>query len=526
MSEQTDNRLIHAMQKPSCYDHPVTRVELIETHISWIFLAGDYAYKVKKPVNFGFLDFSTLEKRQHYCLEELRLNRRFAPQLYLDVVVIGGNPLSPRLHSRPALEYAVKMRRFEQSAQLDRLLDAGELSAKQINQFAVMLAEIHKNAPVASKDAPFGSPAAIRAPIEENFKQIRPLLPATEHPQLKTLELWSLTELKRLRELLMQRKAAGFIRECHGDIHLANIAWFDAQPLLFDCIEFNENLRWIDVISDSAFLLMDLDDRGEAKLGWCFLNRYLQESGDYQGLQLLRCYKVYRALVRAKVLCLRLAQAGLNSAEHAEDLARYHGYLQLAESYTTLPARALIITQGLSGSGKSSVARLLAEELGAIHLQSDRERKRLYGLAANADSSSTVAGGIYSASAHEATYAQLQKLAETVLAAGYPVIVDATFLLQAQRDCFRLLSERLQVPLIILAFSVPEAELRRRIQQRSAAGTDVSEANLQVLDLQLASQQPLNQVERQLTLNITPETNIAEIGRLLTERLFENISNS
>jgi aminoglycoside phosphotransferase family enzyme/predicted kinase len=522
MSNRTENWLLKAMQNPSCYDHPVAQIELIETHISWIFLAGEFAYKVKKPVNFGFLNFSTLAKRRHYCQEELRLNRRFAPQLYLAVKSIGGEPNSLTLGGQPALEYAVKMQRFEQTVQLDRMLEAGRLNRGQLEQFATMIAKTHQTAAVAANAVVFGSPAAVCAPIEENFRQIRPLLPKSALRQLNGVEQWSRTELEQLHSMLLQRKRAGFIRECHGDIHLANMAWVDEQPLLFDCIEFNEDLRWIDVVSDIAFLLMDLDDRGESILGWRFLNRYLQESGDYQGLQLLRGYKVYRAMVRAKVLCLRLQQPGLGVAERAQDLARYHSYLELAASYTAKPARALIITHGLSASGKTSIARELADHCGAIHLQSDRERKRLHGLAATADSHSPLAGGIYSAQADTETYIRLQLLAEQVLAAGYPVLVDATCLQQWQRNLFHQLAERFAVPQIILDFAVSEAELRRRIKQRATAEHDISEANLAVLGQQLTRQQPLNQAEQKLTIAVGPETSATEIATQLVAQINNN----
>ncbi len=312
METATGNRLIQAMQQPGFYDHPVAQVELIETHISWVFLAGDFAYKVKKPVNFGFLDFSTLARRQHFCLEELRLNRRFAPRLYLDVKAIGGDPASPRMNATPVLDYAVKMKRFEQQDQLDRVLTRGRLDDRQLACFSTMIAKVHQIAAVSEAEQPYGTPQSIIEPVLENFNQVRSLLAAAECRHLGQLEEWSRRTHGELYELLRQRKRDGFVRECHGDLHLANMAWVDGEPILFDCIEFNENLRWIDVINDIAFLFMDLADRGQKKLGWSFLNHYLQKTGDYQGLQLLRFYAVYRAMVRAKVNCLRLAQPGLS----------------------------------------------------------------------------------------------------------------------------------------------------------------------------------------------------------------------
>ncbi len=517
MKSTAQKILLRALQQPTFYDHPVEQVELIETHISWVFLAGDYVYKLKKPVDFGFLDFSTLEKRRCCCEAELRLNRRFAPQLYLQVVSIGGAPEAPTLHGQPALEYAVKMRRFDQHAQLDRLLEAGELEIGQIEAFADLIAELHRSAPVATAAQPFGSCPAILAPIAENFAQIRPLLCAQEQQQLHELENWSNNHGTDLQQRFRQRKAAGMIRECHGDLHLANMAWYEGGPILFDGIEFNANLRWIDLCNDIAFLVMDLDDRGQPQLGWRFLNRYLQQLGDYPGLRLLRFYQVYRAMVRAKVLCLRLNQPGVTDSEREQDLRLYHSYLALAGSYTRPRRGKLLITHGLSGSGKTSFARELAAHFGAIHLQSDRERKRLHGFAGAADSGSSVGGGIYSAAATAATYRRLLELAELVLLAGYPVIIDATFLQRQQRELFRKLAGKRQVPLLILDFPVADDELRRRIEQRTAGGGDVSEATLEVLNRQIRTEEPLTAEERPAVIKLSPESRPKQLAMKLAE---------
>jgi aminoglycoside phosphotransferase family enzyme/predicted kinase len=512
MKPLPESSLIQAMQQPSFYDHPVEQVKRIETHISWVFLAGEFAYKVKKPVDFGFLNFSTLAKRRHFCLEELRLNRRFAPHLYLDVKTIGGDPASPKIGGQPPLEYAVQMRRFAQEDQLDRMLPTGRLTVDKLTHFATMIAGFHQAAPVADTGQPYGAVQSIIEPVLENFSQITPLLPAAELGPLSELEEWSRNSCHDLYELLRQRKEDGFIRECHGDLHLANMAWIDDGPTLFDCIEFNANLRWIDVMSDIAFLVMDLDDRGETERGWRFLNRYLQETGDYSGLKLLRFYELYRAMVRAKVTCMRLAQPDLSEKERREDLALYHSYLDLAKSYIARPSRRLIITHGLSGSGKSSFVRELAAVCGGVHLQSDRERKRIYDLPAAADSQSTVGGGIYSKQANAATYERLRLLAEMVISAGYPAIVDATFLKKTDRDRLRRSAAELQIPLVILDFPVAEAELRRRVQQRAIEGDDVSDADIEVLNRQLATQRPLAEDERQRVITVSPDTTPAEVA--------------
>lgn len=511
--------LIDAMSNGAFYDHPVSDVTLIETHISWVFLAGDFAYKVKKPLDFGFLDFSTLAKRKFCCEEEVRLNRRLAPEIYLDVVAIGGDDNGLCLNGRPTREYAVKMRRFDQPQQLDEMLRAGRLSAEKMDCFAEVMAEFHDRALVADPSSHFGTAEVVYAPVAQNFYQIRSHLPDGElEEQVTRLEMWSRTAYERLQSMLTQRKVQGFIRECHGDAHLANMAWYHDAPVFFDCIEFNADLRWIDVMNEVAFLVMDLDDRGRQDLGWRCLNRYLEKSGDYAGGVVLTFYKVYRALVRAKVACLRLAQSGLTDVERAADMALVRSYLNLAEGYTQPRQAQLIITHGLSGSGKSTFVNELAPQLGALCLHSDHERKRLFGLAMDEQSHSVVEGGIYSADAGTRTYARLYDLADTLLSAGLTTIVDATFLKQQARERFRQLAQRHQVALTVLDFSVPEAELRRRIRRRTEQGTAVSEAGEDVLDVQIAADEPLAESEKQGCLEITPQTELQQIVKQLRPR--------
>ncbi len=508
MTAEEEAWVVQTMREPLFYDHPVTEVELIETHISWVFLAGDFAYKVKKPLNFGFLDFSTLAKRHHYCQEELRLNQRFSEQVYLTLTEIGGSLDAPAINKKPALEYAVKMRRFPQNRQLDRMLAAHQLHDRHIIAFATRIAELHQLASPAEAGTSYGSPGAVITPVLENFKQIRTFMKGSNvEVQLAKLEQWTRNSYEALKPVLQQRKADGFIRECHGDVHLANMAWVDDQPLLFDCIEFNENLRWIDVVNDIAFLVMDLDDREQTTLGWSFLNRYLQETGDYQGITLLNFYKTYRAMVRAKVICLRLAQGHLNEMQRSREETLFKSYLDLAEQYALSHATPLIITHGLSGSGKTTFSSQLARVHGGIHLRSDVERKRLHGLAATADSESPIGDGIYSAKAFTGTYLRLRDLADVVLRAVSPAIIDATFIRKHQRELFSRLAEELQVPLVILDFPLTEEGLRRRIEQRArGARDDASEATVEVLEDQLKHEEPLTTIEQQLAIRVSPDT--------------------
>lgn len=477
--------------------------EIIETHISWVLLAGDFAYKIKKAVDFGFLDFSTLEKRRYYCAEELRLNRRLSPQLYLDVVAITGSADAPILGGAgETIEYAVKMRRFPQAAQLDVMLASGALLPAHIDEIARKLATFHQNTAIAGADSPYGIPEAVHQPARQNFAQIRSkLIAPADLEKLRQLEAWSENEFRRLESVFSERKQQGFIRECHGDLHLANLVLFEGEIAPFDCIEFNANLRWIDVVSEIAFLAMDLHDKKRPDLAWRLLNAYLEQTGDYHGLALLRYYLAYRALVRAKVACLRSATAIAEGAA----LEGCRDYLNLAESFTRQAHPAIIITHGLSGSGKTTLGGEIATTLGAIRIRSDIERKRLYGLRANERSGSTVDGGLYTAEGHQRTYAKLAELALAIVAAGYPVIVDAAFLKKAERAAFQRIAEDSRIPYAILDFQAPVEVLRQRIREREQMGTDASEATQAVLERQLASAEPLTADETRRSMRIDTE---------------------
>jgi hypothetical protein len=496
--------LIGVMLRPGWYEHAVERCELVETHISWVILTGQYAYKVKKPVDLGFLDFSTLEKRRFYCEEELRLNRRLAPAIYLEVVPITGTPQQPVLGGRgEVIEYAVKMAQFPQPAQLDRMLESGQLEPFHMDAFANMIADFHRQAAKSVAADSYGEPAQVWQPMAENFTQIRGYIAdARQLESLARLERWSGEAFARLAPLLARRKAGGFVRECHGDMHLRNLAWIDNAPLAFDGIEFNPNLRWIDVISEVAFLVMDLHDRGRPELAQRFLNAYFECSGDYAGLQLLPLYLVYRAMVRAKVCAIRLGQQLPDETERASAESAFAQYLALARSYTRPTTPALLLTHGLSGSGKTSLSQPLLERLPAIRIRSDVERKRLFGMEALESGRAAPAEGIYSADAGRRTYGRLRELAAQVLDAGYTVIVDATFLQREQRESFERLARERGVRYLVLEFRAQAATLRRRIGQRRG---DASDADLAVLEHQLAGHAPLTDGERARCVAIDTE---------------------
>ncbi len=484
--------LIRSLHDPACFDHAAGPVRVIETHISWVLLTGEFAYKIKKPLDLGFLDFSSLDKRLHACCDEVQLNRRLAPAIYLDVVPINGTPAAPRLNgSGETFEYAVKMRQFPPDATLDRLDAEGGMTAQHVEAIAATLARFHlEGCARAAADSPWGSPEKIWQPVAQNFAQIAPRLddPA-DRQALDALQRWSEAEHARLAPLMAARKRDGFVRECHGDLHLGNLAWVDDQLLVFDCIEFNPELRWIDIQSEIAFAYMDLLQRGHADWAWLFLNAWLEQTGDYAGIALLRYYAVYRALVRAKVAAIRSTQTVGPERDAAP--AEVRALLNLATTLTQIPPPRLDITHGLSGSGKTTVTRTLMQTPGAIRLRSDVERKRLAGLDALAKSGSGVGENLYAADATRRTYEHLARLAGDVLDAGWPVIVDATFTARWQRNLLRETARVRVIEFRILDFPVPLATLRERIVERSHAGNDASEADLAVLQHQLDTEEPL-----------------------------------
>ncbi|MGE4336571.1 MAG: AAA family ATPase [Pigmentiphaga sp.] len=513
-------------------------VELIETHISWIVLTANHAYKLKKPVCLPFLDFTELAQRRHYCEEELRLNQRLAPGLYLDVVAIGGTAAAPILlkpdGTEAVIDYAVRMRRFGKDALLAERVAAGETTVAELRDLARDMAGFHGTAAAAVPDANYASPAQIEGAVQDVLTQLE----RTDHAdRLPAWHDWVQAESRALAPHWRSRRSQGFVREGHGDLHLANVVWFEGRLQAFDCLEFQPAFRWLDVMNDIGFLTMDLRAHGRPDLAAGLLDDYLQYGGDYDGLRVLRFYEVYRALVRLLVAGLRgdplaAEAAGGGHAEVAkprsqEDQAdasvprtasdaaqaarrtarRRPDYRLCLDELLRQDATAprLVLTQGLSGSGKSTVARQLVEQFGMIRLRSDVERKRLFGLAP--EQASRVDGlDIYTPEATRQTFGRLEALAETVLAAGYAVVVDATFLRRDERRRFQVLAQRLGVAYAILQCEAGLDTLRARIRRRAAQGGDPSEVDEAVLERQLHWHEALGDDERPWARRISTET--------------------
>lgn len=484
-------------------------VERIETHISWVLLVDQWAFKLKKPLANPFLDYSTLGARRQFCLLEFELNRRFAPQLYCDVVAvtrcnsdscsdqsanIGFQSMlegaaSPWQYMESpdgiVLEYAIVMRRFAQSELLAQRLLANNVQRRDIASLAEHIADFHANAIVQSDDGSWGSAEGVLQDQRDNIVALREasLDPGHEELLVELTEYIEASFVGRLSSLFRQRLEGGYIRACHGDLHAENVVDLGKGFVPFDGIEFSERLRWIDTQNDLAFLTMDLESRGHRELAAIAFNTYLEKSGDYFGLQVLRWYQIYRAMVRAKVAGIRRMQESAVSAEYQQQTKQIYHYLELAVRLKRQWEPSLTITHGVSGSGKTTGTEKLVEQ-GAIRVRSDVERKRLARMG-------EIRSSLYSAEATEATYRRLLEVAEVGLDNGYAIVVDATFLRRCDRKSFQELAEIKKVPFRIAAFAAPQSELVDRLRQRKLRGGDASDADETTLPGQFEKLEPL-----------------------------------
>jgi uncharacterized protein len=458
------------------------RAELVETHISWVLLTGHLAYKVKKPVRLAFVDYGTAQARRHFCEEEVRLNRRLAPTLYLGVTQITGCTEAPALDGPgPVLEYAVRMRRFPPGALFAESLAAGTLAREDVEKLAALLAGFHLGTAEPAPAGDFASPPHRKSVALAALEGARPVASTAEHAQLRA---WLEDAAAALRPLWTARRNSGRVRECHGDLHLDNIVYLDGDVAAFDCIEFDPALSCIDVIDDIAFPAMDFSARGRRDLAFLLLNSWLDHTGDHGALPALRFSAVYRALVRSQVEHLR-------GVGHETAARRY---LETALAWTQHAQARLFITHGLPGSGKTWQSQRLLEREGAIRLRSDVERKRLFGLRTLEDSHARGVD-LYGRDATARTYAHLLATARLLLQAGYPVILDAAFLRREERAQAHSLARELGLPFSIIDCEAPLHVLRERLLARKG---DASEADVAVLERLRAVVEPLEPAEHAL----------------------------
>lgn len=469
---------LQPLLQPEAYPHPVSAVQLVETHVSWVLLTGEFAYKIKRPVKYAFVDLSSRERRAFYCAEELRLNRRFASELYRDICAITLVDGKARIGGEgEPIEHAVRMRQFDRADELDRLLAAGRITPEELDAFGRNLADIHESLPVAGEGDEWGSFPVVQRVLTGNIEE------CGKSPVVIALKEPFLTLLRGAEPLITARRRAGRVRECHGDLHSRNVVRYEGRLIAFDCMEFEPAFRWIDVAEEVAFLVADLQAQGFRTHAHAFLTGYLARSGDYGMCRVFALYAAHRALVRAKVAALA----------HQED--RHQTYANTAREWLAPKKPVLLLMYGLSGCGKTWLAERLAPHLDAVHLRSDVERKRLAGIAEQARSGSGLQEGLYAQSVSAQVYERLAQCARDALAGGFNVIVDATFQRRDDRARFRELAAELGVPVRLIHCHAPAHVLEQRISERAQKGKDASEADLSVLQWQREHIEPFDAAE-------------------------------
>ncbi len=466
----------------AAYPHPVAAVELVQTNTSLIALTGRYAYKIKKPVALEFLDMRTLERRRFLCEEELRLNARLAPYLYLEVVPLVRDAAGVRVGGPgEAVEYAVRMRQFDRTQELAALLERGEVGAEEIAALGERVARFHLAAAPAAGERAHAATDRMRDAALGNLATLLAHMDAgLDIADLGALIDWTHDFLRQRVDGFRGREAAGFIRECHGDLHARNITRWQGALTPFDCLEFDPGLRWIDVMNDTAFLVMDLCAHSRKDLGAVFLNRYLETTGDYGGVPLLPFYAATRALVRAMVDALAAESDAGVAPQYG---ARFESRVRAAASFMRPQPPLLIVMHGPSGSGKSWLSERLVPAAGAIRIRADVERRRLFSAVAHTPRE------------NERTYARLLECADACLQGGMPAIIDAASLRRAARDPFHELAARAGVQLLWVSCIAPKPVLLKRIDRRRAAAEDPSDADRAVLESQLETLEPLGEDE-------------------------------
>lgn len=519
--------LIQQMFQPGFYPHPVIEpIKLVQTHISYVLLTGDYTYKVKKPVNFGFLDFSTLEQRQHFCQEELRLNRRLSPELYLAVLAIAatGDPAQYQLGSDkdaldPAgevIEYAVQMRQFDQDNLFTHLFEHGALTPDHMQTLGKLVASFHNSAETGEAIRRFGSVEAVREVAEDNYTTSQPYIGrAQTQSQLDQTRAFSEQFFAKHSDWFHQRQIEDKIRDCHGDLHLGNVCFYQDQIRIFDCVEFNQEFRNIDGIYDAAFMVMDLEFQGRSDLANVFLNAYLEQTGDYWGVVMLPLYLSMRAYIRAKVNSLALDDQSISEPDKQQAQERAAAYYRMAWSYTQTKQGQIVLMSGLSGSGKTTVARQVAEGLAAIHIRSDAVRKHLVGvpLEQRGDQAGEYGSGIYTPELTQQTYEQLLRLGIFLANQGLSVVLDAKYDRQTFRQAAIAQARVHQIPLQICYCTAPLEVLQERLQTRTG---DIADATAALLNDQQKAREPFTDTEQTYVQTINTDQNLtAQLAEMI-----------
>ncbi len=507
MTESTLSALIEQMLVPEFYPHPVTApIELMQTHASAVLLTGEFVYKLKKPVNFGFLNYSTIANRHHFCQEELRLNQRGAKELYLDVVAISKQ--GERYYfgdDGEIVDYAVKMQQFPQETLLSNMFAAGTITVAEIEDLGRVVAQFHANAQTSEYISSFGTVDRIRESIDDNYRHTEKYIGrAQTQAQFIETKAYSDRYFSEHPDLFNERVTGGFIRECHGDLHLRNICRWHGKTLLFDCIEFNEPFRFVDTMYDVAFAVMDLEARGRKDLANRFLNTYAEQMGDWEGLQVLPLYLSRQAYVRAKVTSFLLDDASIPRIDKQTAAKTAGDYYHQAWAYTRTSQGKLIMLSGLSGAGKSTLGKQIATQVQAIQLRSDAVRKHLGGISLLAKGGAN----LYTPEMTARTYDRVLLLAQKLTASGFTVILDAKYDRVSLRAAVLNLAQTRDIPLRIFHCTAPDVVLRDRLQHRTG---DIADATVDLLASQQATWEDFTPAERSYVATIDTTQDTAEL---------------
>ena len=498
--------IFSAFRNPDFYPHPVSAIQVEETHISKVFLTGKFVYKIKKPVDFGFLDYTTLEKRHYYCKQEVLLNNRLSEDVYLDVVPVTEERTGYVLDgSGEPVEYAVKMRQLAKERTMLHLLRRGDFSPKMLRDLVQILVRFYEKTDKGPAIDVMGSRELIWVNIEEDFVQTNPFVSTVlDKVQFSDVHRRVRNFLNTRAELFDRRVKSGCIRDCHGDLRLGHIYFTDSLSII-DCIEFNDRFRYGDVASDLAFLAMDLDYNGFAQIGQELLAEYARSADDTDIFLLVDFYKCYRAHVRCKVECLRYGAGDLSAPEAALAKARARSYFELAWKYAdTFSSQTMWIVCGLSGSGKSTIAAELGKLMNLKCYRSDVVRKRLFGLSPEEQVVVPFGESIYTPTASEKTYEKLLLEGQKHLSRGRSVILDATFGRLQHRKLARSLAEEMEANVIFIECRCEQALLRQRLTSREEQKS-VSDARLQHLDAQSRAFEPFDELGDSIHLPIGTE---------------------
>lgn len=485
--------MVQALLKPETYPEPTESVELEQTQMSFVFLTDKYAYKIKKPVNLGYLDYTTLESRLFYCKKEVELNKRLCPDAYLGVLTINRQHDSFSIGGDgEVIEYAVKMFRLPRKLMMDTLLESNNISSEMINRLAEKITAFHRRADTNGEISIFGKINTISQNTEENFSQTEKYIGKTlSSHQYHQIKEYNRSFISKNADLFEKRVRNKRIRDCHGDLHTAHIC-FKNGICIYDCIEFNDRFRYGDVASEVAFLTMDLDHHGRADLGHNFVKEYITHSHDGELKYLLNFYKCYRAYVRGKVTSFKLDDPYITGDERVKATETASSYFDLAYSYVK-PTPSLFITTGLVGSGKSALSQALAERMGLVVLSSDVARKRLAQIPATEHRFEEYDSGIYSPDFSRKTYDALMAEAKSILVEGGSVIIDASFIKAAERKRAKALAEKMNASFYILECKADEETIRQRLKQRLEQGS-VSDGRWEIYEIQKEQYEPVTEV--------------------------------